>query len=90
MQSRAKAYLENLDDLMKEKCVELGVGDDMYDFGLTPQMLVKLAQKDVKVREDLAELAGDELQEIIGAGVMDIEVANAIIMKAREHWFNQE
>jgi N utilization substance protein A len=90
LQSRAKAYLENLDDLMKEKCVELGVGDDMYDFGLTPQMLVKLAQKDVKVREDLAELAGDELQEIIGAGVMDIEVANAIIMKAREHWFNQE
>ena len=90
LQSRAKAYLENLDDLMKEKCVELGVGDDMYDFGLTPQMLVKLAQKDVKVREDLAELAGDELQEIIGAVVMDIEVAKAIIMKAREHWFNQE
>jgi N utilization substance protein A len=62
----------------------------MYGLGLTSQMLVKLAEKSVKIREDLAELAGDELQEIIGAGVMDIEVANAIIMKAREHWFNQE
>ncbi len=90
LQSRGKAYLENLDAIMKEKCVELGVAEDMYGLGLTSRMLVKLAENDVKIRENLAELAGDELQEIIGAGVMDIEVANAIIMKAREHWFNQE
>jgi N utilization substance protein A len=90
LQSRGKAYLENLDAIMKEKCDALGVAEDMYGLGLTSQMLVKLAEKSVKIREDLAELAGDELQEIIGAGVMDIEVANAIIMKAREHWFNQE
>jgi N utilization substance protein A len=90
LQSRGKGYLENLDAITKEKCVELGVAEDMYGLGLTSKMLVKLAEKNVKIREDLAELAGDELQEIIGAGVMDIEVANAIIMKAREHWFNQE
>lgn len=90
LQARAKAYLENLEALLKEKCDKLGVAEDMYGLGLTQQMLVKLAEKEVKVREDLAELAGDELQEIIGAGLMDIEMANAIIMKARAHWFNEE
>lgn len=90
LQSRGKAYLDNLEKLMKEKCIELGVAKDMYGLGLTSQMLVKLAEKDIKMREDLAGLAGDELQEIIGAGVMDIDMANAIIMKAREHWFNKE
>jgi len=90
LQSRGKAYLENFDARMQEKCVELGVNEDLHGLGLTPHMLVKLAEKDIKERESLAELAGDELQEIIGAGVLDIEAANAVIMKAREHWFNKE
>lgn len=88
LQSRGKSYIENFNTRMQEKCVELGVAKDMYELGLTPQMLVKLAEKNIKEREELAELAGDELQEVIGAGVLDIEAANAIIMKAREHWFN--
>lgn len=88
LQARGKAYLENFNKRMEEKCKELGVAKDMYGLDLTPQMLVKLAEKNVKNREELAELAGDELQEIIGAGIIDIDAANAVIMKAREHWFN--
>lgn len=88
LQARGKSYLENFNKRMQEKCDELGVEKDMYDLGLTPQMLVKLAEKNIKNREELAELAGDELQETIGAGIIDIDAANAVIMKAREHWFN--
>ena len=38
-------------------------------------------------REDLAELATDDLLEI---NEMDAEQAAALIMKAREHWFAEE
>ncbi len=46
-----------------------------------------LASKGVVTREDLAELATDDLLEI---NEMDEEQAAALIMKAREHWFAEE
>jgi len=46
-----------------------------------------LASKGVVTREDLAELATDDLLEI---NEMDEEKAAALIMKAREHWFAEE
>jgi N utilization substance protein A len=51
-------------------------------------MLVQLGEKGVKTRDDLADLAGDELIEIVGKDAMDEETANAIIMAARAHWFD--
>jgi N utilization substance protein A len=38
----------------------------------------------VHTRDDLADLAVDELTEITGVGE---DEAKALIMKAREHWF---
>ena len=58
--------------------------------GLTLAMLVALGDKGVKSLDDLADLASDELREIVGESAMDAETANAIIMKAREHWFPAE
>ena len=58
--------------------------------GLTLPMLGALGEKGVKTRDDLADLASDELREIVGESAMDNETANAIIMKAREHWFADE
>ena len=58
--------------------------------GLSLPMLVALGEKGVKTRDDLADLASDELREIVGEGAMDNDTANAIIMKAREHWFAAE
>jgi N utilization substance protein A len=52
--------------------------------GLTPELLTKLAEQGVQTRDDLAELAVDELVEMTG---MEEEAAKALIMKAREHWF---
>ena len=50
----------------------------------------RVAPGGVKTRDDLADLASDELREIVGEGAMDNDTANAIIMKAREHWFPAE
>jgi N utilization substance protein A len=58
--------------------------------GLSLPMLVALGEKGVKTLDDLADLASDELREIVGESAMDAETANAIIMKAREHWFPAE
>ncbi|RKP50241.1 transcription termination factor NusA [Pararobbsia silviterrae] len=52
--------------------------------GITPELLAKLAEHKVQTRDDLAELAVDELVDLTG---MDEESAKALIMKAREHWF---
>jgi N utilization substance protein A len=47
----------------------------------------KLASQGVVTREDLAELATDDLLEI---NEMDQEEAAALIMRARAHWFETE
>ena len=52
--------------------------------GLQPELIGKLAEGGVHKRDDLADLAVDELTEMTG---MDNEDAKALIMKAREHWF---
>lgn len=55
--------------------------------GMTQDILVKLADHDVTTRDELADLAVDELSEMTG---MTEDAARALIMKAREHWFEQQ
>jgi N utilization substance protein A len=55
--------------------------------GMDTALAAKLAQGGVKTRDDLGDLAVDELVEL---GGIDEERAKALIMKAREHWFAQE
>jgi len=44
----------------------------------------------VKTLDDLADLATDELVEMLGNDQITYTDANAVIMKAREHWFAEE
>ncbi|WP_306606596.1 transcription termination factor NusA [Azonexus sp.] len=61
------------------------VADDLIGLeGMTKELAAKLAEHDVKTRDDLAELAVDELTEMTG---IDDERAKEIILKARAHWF---
>jgi N utilization substance protein A len=86
--SRADLFLQRRDAEMDEKRRELGVSDEIAGMEqLSPAMLVLLGEKGVKTLDDLADLAGDELVEILGADSMDEEAANAVIMAARAHWF---
>ncbi len=61
------------------------VAEDLIGLdGMTKELAAKLAEHDVKTRDDLAELAVDELTEMTG---IDEERAKEIILKARAHWF---
>jgi len=51
---------------------------------LDTELIAKLAEAGVLTRDDLADLAIDELVEITG---QDEEDAKTLILKAREHWF---
>src|SRR5881628_3352074 len=55
--------------------------------GMDKDLATKLARSGVKTRDDLADLATDDLVEMAG---VDAERAKSLIMKAREHWFAQE
>ncbi|VVE27494.1 transcription termination factor NusA [Pandoraea soli] len=62
-----------------------GVALDLKSLdGMSSELLAQLAEHEIQTRDDLAELAVDELTEMTG---VDEEAAKALIMKAREHWF---
>ncbi|MDZ4316109.1 MAG: transcription termination factor NusA [Azonexus sp.] len=61
------------------------VADDLMGLdGMSKELAAKLAGNGVKTRDDLAELAVDELTEMTG---IDDERAKELILKARAHWF---
>ncbi len=91
LRQRARAYLETKDENLLKRRKELKVSDDLAEVeGVTPELLVALGENDVKTRDDLADLATDELIEFAPAGTMKEAEANAIIMAARAHWFVEE
>jgi len=62
IQSRAREYLERIEQKREERRRELGVSDDMANVaGMTTAMMVSLGENDVKTLEDFADCATDEL-----------------------------
>ena len=97
LQERARYALERRDREYEERYRQLGVEDDLVSLeGLTPGMLVTLAENGIKTLDDFAGLAGDELVEMLGGSdkggaALEPDEANALIMAAREraHWFDE-
>lgn len=88
---RASTFLERQAAELEEKRVALGVTDEIAGFeAFSAKDLISLGEKGVKTLDDLADLAGDELVEILGKDTMTEEQANEIIMAARAHWFEGE
>jgi transcription termination/antitermination protein NusA len=89
LQSRARSFLTEQNERHEQRRVELGVEDSLAEIeGLTPVMLSTLGESGVKTLDDLADLAGDELIEIVkDVAPLSEEEANGIIMAARAHWF---
>ena len=74
-------------EIAQEESVE-DAALDLRDLeGMTPELLAKLAEGNVHTRDELADLATDELVEMTG---QTEDEATALIMKAREHWFDQD
>jgi N utilization substance protein A len=55
--------------------------------GMDTQLAAKLAEGGIKTRDDLADLAVDELSELTA---LDEDKAKKLIMAARAHWFEKD
>jgi N utilization substance protein A len=83
LRTRAKDALLTAEIAREERVDE--VSQDLRDIeGVPPEIIGKLSDGGVHTRDDLADLAVDELTEMTG---IDETQARAMIMSAREHWF---
>jgi len=92
LRRRAYAHLAEKEAEYAERRRELGVTDDLAELaGLSGAMLVTLGEAGIKTRDDLADLAGDELIDpedgVLREFGLSSEEANDLIMEARAHWF---
>ncbi len=86
LRTRAKSALL-LMEIAHEENVE-SVALDLRDLeGISHELIGKLADAGIHTRDDLADLAVDELTEITGQSA---DEATTLIMKAREHWFTND
>ena len=91
LQKRARDFVANRNKEFEEKSKSLGIDEKLQNVaGLDQDMLITLAKANVKTIDDLADLATDELIEILGEDTLSVQEANKIIMAAREHWFEGE
>ena len=91
LQKRAKDFIAKRNEEFAEKSQTLGIDEQLKTVdGLDQDMILTLAGKGVKTLDDLADLAADELMEMLGENVLSEVEANKVIMKAREHWFSEE
>ena len=88
---RAASFLEEMSRQAEDRRKELGVTDEVAAIeGLSSAALVKLGDQGVKTLDDFADLASDELIEILGDLAPSVDEANEMIMAARAHWFEDE
>ena len=95
LQSRAREALEKQAEKLRGKAKEAGVADDMFDLPgfnsekISPELVLRLAAKNIKTRDDLGDLSTQEFYEIVPKTGMNEEQVNELIMAARAHWFNE-
>lgn len=91
LQSRAQEFIAKRNKEFEEKSKSLGIDEKLQQLpGLDQDMLLTLASSGVKTIDDLADLATDELIEMLGENTLSVQEANKVIMAAREHWFAEE
>ena len=95
LRNRANVFLAEQEESFTAQRRELGVSDEVAAIaGLTAAMLVTLGENGVKTLDDLADLANDELVNpedgVLKDHGLSEEEANAIIMAARAHWFDDD
>ena len=91
LQNRANEFIEKRNKEFATKSKKLKIDESLkHVSGLDQDMILTLAENGIKNIDDLADLAADELIEIVGENVLTLTEANEIIMLAREHWFDDE
>jgi N utilization substance protein A len=85
LRSRARDALLNEALAAEEELDEHQPSTDLLELeGMDEELAFTLAARGVVTRDDLADLATDELTDIEG---VDEDRAKALIMEARKHWF---
>ena len=88
LQNRAKSFVENRNAEFVKQSETLGIDESLKTVdGLDQDMILILANKGIKNIDDLADLATDELIELLGENTVSEKEAEKIIMGARAHWF---
>jgi len=76
---------------LRGEAEELGIQEDLLGFGeLTLPTIVALGRKGVKSLDEFADLAADELVELLPDAGLSEDEAGRLIMAARAHWFGDE
>ncbi len=95
LRNRARDWLENQEALFQSEVADKGIQDDLITLeGLANRkdLIMLLASHGVVTRDDLADLSTDEFVEMIPQETSNMrdKAVEALIMKAREHWFADE
>jgi len=91
LRERAEAYLAEQEQTLRGEAEELGIQEDLLGFGeLTLPTIVALGRKGVKSLDEFADLAADELVELLPDAGLSEDEAGRLIMAARAHWFGEE
>ena len=91
LRTRATTFISDRNDDLEKERKKLGVSDEIAEIeGIDSEMLVILGKESIKSRDNLADLSADELKDILKDKAPNEDDLNKIIMKAREHWFNEE
>ncbi|KJS37693.1 MAG: transcription elongation factor NusA [Rhodospirillaceae bacterium BRH_c57] len=93
LQARAAGWLQEQEEAADARRRELGVSDAVAEYEVfSPTLLVALGENGVKELEDLADLSGDDLRDIVGNDLLTHDEANALIIDARVKagWFTAE
>ena len=89
LKERAKVFLKKTEEEDLQKIKSMGIEDYLIkETPFNPKQVITLVEKDVKTRNDLADLSSDELVEIIGSNSLEQKKADEIIIDARKHWFD--
>ena len=91
LRERALGSLKEAEEGLKKDLEKLNISEELTIFEeLSPAMLVKLGNANIKNINDLADLASDELKEILEGIDISSKDADDIIMKARAGWFEED
>jgi transcription termination/antitermination protein NusA len=91
LRERAETWLAERDQTLRQEGAELGLSDDLMSFdALSLDTIVALGHHGIKNLDDLADLAADELVEMLPEAGMSETEAGEVIMAARRHWFGDE
>jgi N utilization substance protein A len=88
LRNRARDVLLTMAIASEEKIDQSEPAEDLLELdGMDRELAFELAARGVRTRDDLAEQAVDDLEDVPG---LDPERAGKLIMAARAHWFENE